>query len=224
MLGQVDQAEFRGIDFVTGNEPAYALIRNNLGKYPPPRTTKRRPRRCLVELGRADGAASAQIIKQICREFCDTDVIFEFVTPFAVSAADQLYQQQAEIRKQLFWHRNSDRVFASLFSFDLALMTDAASFFETAWCGVASFFLTPVGVGGGDLLADVTTQSWLMDRQADDWAERSVAVVREMLGRPTALARHAAEMRRLADDQGAFRLCKALRADGEHQAGHVRSA
>ena len=220
IIGSCEQAE---ADFVSGPEPGFALIRKNLYTEVPSRLANRwRPKRCLIDLSLMNGENSAAIIKTICRRFTGSGVVFDVVTPFASSAAEQLYSQDSPMREFFFWHRNADRAFQSLSVFALVISTDIANFYETAYSGTASILLTE-GTPAA-LSRDLTTLQWFVDRSQEGWIEQVVTMTEQFMDSPVRLARHAREMKRLVDDQAALRICTAIR-DGEQKVtGRVRSA
>ena len=154
--------------FATGCDPSFALIRKNLNSVGPARIQRRRqPKRCLLDLSNLASEPSAMMIRKICKKFSGSGIVFDVVTPYAASAAEQLYQQDSPIREYMFWHRNPDRAFQALYAFHLAVMTDAANFYETAFAGIASLMLS-ADATHSTLPADLTSTPWLIDRRQPD--------------------------------------------------------
>jgi len=221
VLGCVDGAD---VDFESGLEPDFALVRKNLRNTRPAKMSGRRqPRRCLLDLSSMNGENSAALIKWICRHFESTGIVFDVVTPFAASAAEQLYQQDSPMRDCFFWHRNADRVFQSLPSFHLAVLTDVANFFETAWSGIPGLLLSTRDLPDS-MPRSLTTFPWLIEGRKPGWIQQASGAIEQLLSNVSRLSRHASEMKRLIDDQVPLRLCRVIRDGETSSARQVRSA
>ena len=205
-------------DLTTGSDPSFALIRKNL-QTPPPYSFRKRQRggggkhryqRCLIDLCGLDSELSANFLKSLIKRFTGTSVVFDIVTPFATSASEQLNQQEAAIREFIFWHRNPDRVFQALYAFDVAVLSHAADFYETAFCNLASLFVASDSHQERGDLAGLTTVPWIQSCQ-EQWVDKTCEWIERMLASPTRRKKHAQEMDRLVDDQGSIRLVAAIR-------------
>ncbi|MGI9518781.1 MAG: hypothetical protein ACR2NP_17110 [Pirellulaceae bacterium] len=211
-------------DFETGAEPAFALIRKNLQKRPSPTHKRKLPHRCLIDLSCLNGSESAGMINRLCRPTGKLCATLDIISPFAASAVEQMNRQSPALRKRIFWHRNSDRLFASLHAFDLAVTTDAASFFEAAWCRVASVLLAQRKPARAKDTDSLTTRPWIIDRTSDDWVENSCQHILGFLKQPDSIDQHAQEMKRLVDTQGAMRICEFLQNGAIKESRRARSA
>lgn len=212
------------VDLSTEDDPSTALIRRNLLLSPPRRPDrKKRPPRCLVDLTGMSGEESSGLLLAIIKRFTGTGVVFDVVTPFAASAAEQLLQQKASIRDYIYWHRNPDRVFQALYAFDVGVMSEMAEFYEAAYSRIACLLVADQPFDGAARFADLTTLPWILSRKSDNWIGKTCDRMEQLLSGRTRCRRHASEMERLVDDQGAARLCSTLRK-GLGQLGKVRSA
>lgn len=219
---------YAAVEFATGYDPSFALIRKNLLSPAPCSFRQRRGRakgehpRCLIDLSGLGPEFSADLLKMIIKRFTGTGVVFDIVTPFARSASEQLNQQDAAIREFIFWHRNPDRVFQALYAFDISVMSRIGDFYETAFGNLASLFVADESFEGGAELASLTSVPWIQPC-IDQWIDRTCNWIERMIDSPTRRKRHAGEMDRLIDDQGAIRLCATIR-HGASGIRRVRSA
>ncbi len=223
VIGETEVSE--NVDFITGNDPGFALIRKNLQRRQLPGDNRKKlPHRCLIDLSCLNGADSAEMINRLCRPTGKLCATMDIISPFAASAVEQMNRRSPALRKRIFWHRNSDRLINSLHAFDLAVTTDAASFFEAAWCRVASLLLSQASSSQIADLDNVTTLPWIIDRTDTVWIDKSCQCILEFLKQPGLIEQHAGEMKRLVDQQGAMRICDVLGTGAAKPTPRIRSA
>jgi hypothetical protein len=210
VLGKADKAT---VDFATGCDPSYALIRKNLGSVAVPQgPAGAGPVRCLLEMSQLTGEQTACLIHGLCHRFAGTGVVFDLITPFARAAAEQLHQQNAVIRDYLFWHRNTDRTFQALQAFHLGVLSHAASFYEMAFAGIPALLLSTDRTTES-LPTNLTSRPWVVATNGSGWVDQLLQTMEQLLDGPDIIRQHASEMSRLVDDQAALRLGQVLRQE-----------
>jgi len=231
----LDHSSQEQVDFCSGDEPSFALIRRSLQLSPEQNRKPRRTRttrsngaaRCLLAVQEMNPKPLSRFLKQIIGRFVGTGVIFDIVTPLAAAASEQLIQQRPAMQKFVCWHRNPDRAFLNMDRFDLAVLSKSADFYECAYARVPSLLvrsrqaLSPDGGGFSgtpEPARQLTQQPWSLvynesggKDEADmkaigDWIE-------QMHVQNASRKNHGKEMTRLIDGHGAQRLCRAIESD-----------
>lgn len=201
VLGESDE----GVDFCTGTNPAFALIRNSIRKDKSPSNSNRKVVRCLLDFSRLSKEKVYLVSKQLAQSNADRPIHLELVSAFAAQIVDQLKSQNPEFKGRIDPHLNADRVFQNLTDTQLVISSDESSFYETAFFGLPSVLLTEKGRMDG-LSLDLTTVPWLVDRHGSDWISQTKTIMEQLLRYDRVRKQHADEMARLVDSHASVRL------------------